>query len=228
MVLLISDIKTTVILTGFIILLSFFTKSLAEFFSISRPTQLASLNLEVLNYIEWFEIFLVSYLSFYILYYYNDIKKIETKQQILLTSKVTNIENEINVEPTKTILKDGTEDKFYDLYQKILDCFDNEKPYQDPNFNIRKLTQLLDTNSTYISKSLNEKGNIKFNQLVNQYRINQVKEEIENNIHQKFTLEHIYTNAGFSQQSTFNRVFKEQTGVTPSEYIENYHSGFGL
>lgn len=40
-------------------------------------------------------------------------------------------------------------------------------------------------------------------------------------MHQKFTLEHIYKEAGFSSQSTFNRIFKEQTGITPSEYIEN-------
>ncbi|WP_410566018.1 helix-turn-helix domain-containing protein [Bacillus sp. SIMBA_033] len=30
---------------------------------------------------------------------------------------------------------------------------------------------------------------------------------------------YIYTEAGFSNQATFNRVFKSIEGITPSEYI---------
>ncbi|WP_353886233.1 helix-turn-helix domain-containing protein [uncultured Chryseobacterium sp.] len=32
---------------------------------------------------------------------------------------------------------------------------------------------------------------------------------------------YIYTEAGFTSQSTFNRVFKQLEGITPSEYMEN-------
>ncbi|RZJ36094.1 MAG: helix-turn-helix domain-containing protein [Chryseobacterium sp.] len=112
-------------------------------------------------------------------------------------------------------------DKDQILYSRIILYFEEEKPYQKADFNIRKLAESLDSNSTYVSRALNKIGNKKFNQLVNDYRINQVKAEIANNLHQKFTLEHIYTSAGFSQQSTFNRIFKENTGSTPSEYIDN-------
>ncbi len=31
----------------------------------------------------------------------------------------------------------------------------------------------------------------------------------------------VYTEAGFKNQSTFNRVFKQIEGMTPSEYIRN-------
>jgi AraC-like DNA-binding protein len=31
---------------------------------------------------------------------------------------------------------------------------------------------------------------------------------------------YIYTEAGFSNQSTFNRVFKQIEGITPSEYFQ--------
>jgi len=82
------------------------------------------------------------------------------------------------------------------------------------------LSKTLKTNSTYISKALNQVGNKKFNVFVNQYRIQQVIEDLDNKKHKKHTLEHIYTKAGFTQQSTFNRVFKEFIGVTPTEYID--------
>ncbi|MCU7617949.1 helix-turn-helix domain-containing protein [Chryseobacterium sp. PBS4-4] len=102
-------------------------------------------------------------------------------------------------------------------------CLQSEKPYQCPKFNIRKLAELLETNTTYVSKALNVFGEKKFNQLVNELRIEQVKNDIVTNEHQKFTLEYIYTRAGFRQQSTFNRMFKEQTGMTPSDFIDSYN-----
>ncbi|PTT76749.1 hypothetical protein DBR25_05015 [Chryseobacterium sp. HMWF001] len=224
LVLLISDIKTTAIVTIFIILLSAFTKNLAEFFNLSQPKSSSILNSEVLNYIEWIEVFIVSYLSFYILYYYNELKKIEAT----FASEVFHIQIQEDNPPIDKILKtitpplpDQQDDKLDVLYQKIIDLFETQKPYQHSDFNLKKLADILYTNTTYVSKALNICGGKKFNQFVNEYRINQVKKEIENKIHQKFTLEHIYTNAGFSQQATFNRIFKEQTGLTPSEYIEN-------
>jgi len=54
---------------------------------------------------------------------------------------------------------------------------------------------------------------------LNEYRINYVKKLISENNLQKVTLMYIYTEAGFSNQATFNRVFKQIEGVTPSEYI---------
>ena len=33
---------------------------------------------------------------------------------------------------------------------------------------------------------------------------------------------YIYTEAGFTSQSTFNRVFKQLEGITPSEYMEKF------
>ncbi|WP_370567614.1 helix-turn-helix domain-containing protein [Dysgonomonas sp. Marseille-P4677] len=34
-------------------------------------------------------------------------------------------------------------------------------------------------------------------------------------------MRYIYSSAGFRHQSTFNKVFKELEGITPSEYIKN-------
>ena len=112
-------------------------------------------------------------------------------------------------------------DKYQYLYDRIIHSLENDKLYQDPEFNIRKLAVILDSNSTYVSRALNKIGDKKFNQLINDYRIEQVKAEIKNKMHLKFTIGHIYRNAGFSQQSTFNRIFKEHTGFTPSDYIRN-------
>ncbi len=169
--------------------------------------------------------FVAVYFSFFILYYKHEFFKIHLRQQLLMLEKSEN--NDIILDETEDldeIIEEDTSsdtEKYQMLYDKIIATLENEKSYQDPEFNIRKLAEMVDSNSTYVSRALNKIGDKKFNQLVNDYRINQVKTEIANQMHLKFTIEHIYKNAGFSQQSTFNRIFKEYTGFTPSDYIRN-------
>ena len=81
----------------------------------------------------------------------------------------------------------------------------------------------MDVNSTYISKAIRYKGYPNFNSYLNIYRINHVKQLFNEIDFQKTTLMYIYTEAGFSNQSTFNRVFKQIEEITPSEYVQlNY------
>lgn len=93
--------------------------------------------------------------------------------------------------------------------------------YKDVNFNISKLSTVMDINSSYISKSIRAKGYPNFNNYLNRYRIECVKRLLHENDIEKVTLMYIYTEAGFSNQSTFNRVFKQMENITPSEYISN-------
>jgi len=41
---------------------------------------------------------------------------------------------------------------------------------------------------------------------------------------QNYTLEYYYTKYGFKSQSTFNKAFKRNTGMTPSDYLINIKS----
>lgn len=111
-------------------------------------------------------------------------------------------------------------DKFDSLYRAILSYFEEKKPYQNSNFNIYMLAEELNTNRTYISNALNQKGNINFHTLINTYRIKQVKDNLDNRDYKRYTLKHISTQAGFKYQTTFNTIFKEVVGVSPSEYIQ--------
>lgn len=203
-----------------ILVVSIFTLDLAAHFNLALDQQFFNDHPEALLVQEYLVIVISTYFSFLIIYYNNEFLKIGSRKFNTVNVQTENI-NEIATATEDDYLEENTIDRENILYKKIMQCFETEKPYRDPNFNIRKLAVLVDSNSTYVSKALNQIGNKKFNQLVNEYRINEVKTEILNNIHQKYTLEHIYTNAGFSQQSTFNRIFKEQVGFTPSEYIEN-------
>ncbi|MEG0927349.1 helix-turn-helix domain-containing protein [Chryseobacterium sp.] len=108
-----------------------------------------------------------------------------------------------------------------ELFEKVESVMKEKQLYKDVNFNISKLSTEMDINSSYISKSIRYKGYPNFNNYLNIHRIECVKNLLSENDIEKITLMYIYTEAGFSNQSTFNRVFKQMEGVTPSEYISN-------
>jgi AraC-like DNA-binding protein len=80
----------------------------------------------------------------------------------------------------------------------------------------------LDVNPAYLSKAINSIENMNFNCLVNFYRVEKVKELMQQKDSQKYTVEHIYLSSGFRNQSSFNKAFKKQEGITPSEYLKQY------
>lgn len=93
--------------------------------------------------------------------------------------------------------------------------------FTNPSIKISGLCAELKTNINYLSRAVDHKGYKNFNQYLNSLRISYVKNLIEKSDLTKVTLMYIYTGAGFTSQATFNRVFKQFEGTTPSEYIAN-------
>ena len=118
-------------------------------------------------------------------------------------------------------LKNMSNTKFDSLYADILNYFSEKKPYCNPDFTIEQLAKDIDSNVKYVSNVIKIKENVNFNAFLNKYRINHVKEMIEMNYQNKYTLGYIYFKSGFRNQSTFNKAFKNIEGITPSKYIEN-------
>lgn len=208
------SMRMSIVFTIVLLVLSFFITEIATQFNFALNKDFYDYNPFILKIQEYLTLVIAIYFSFFGLYFKNEFLKIILKGELEDTIEEDKLLNTEEADETNS-------DKYQILYDRIINCFEVDKPFQDAEFNIRKLADLVDSNNTYVSRSLNQIGDKKFNQLVNEYRIRQVLEDLKNDTHQKFTIEHIYTNAGFSQQSTFNRIFKEQTGITPSEYIKN-------
>jgi AraC-like DNA-binding protein len=155
-----------------------------------------------------------------LLIYYKD--KIR-KQEILLHFRKT----EIIIQKDKKIDSENvSEDADIDvesmekLFSRIETCMCENLLFKDIKFNLSALSVALNVNSSYISKAIRYKGYPNFNSYLNIYRINCVKKLFTEVDFQKTTLMYVYTEAGFSNQSTFNRVFKQIEGTTPSEYFQ--------
>jgi AraC-like DNA-binding protein len=110
------------------------------------------------------------------------------------------------------------------LFEKIENEIITNKHFTNPEFNISMLSTILKISNNYISKSIRIQGYSNFNTYVNSHRIGYVKELIAKSDLEKVTLMYIYTEAGFINQSTFNKTFKQFVGMTPSEYIQKESS----
>jgi YesN/AraC family two-component response regulator len=139
----------------------------------------------------------------------------------LLKSKLDQCLELLKKTDQKIKINETSEDKHNELYSSILKHFETNKPYINPDFDIAQLAIALNSNGSYISKAIKINRDMNFNAFVNNYRIEKIKEMIQEN-NSKFTLEYIYSSSGFKNQSTFNKVFKLIEGITPSEYYKKY------
>ena len=104
------------------------------------------------------------------------------------------------------------------LYNDIIYYLENNKPFKDPNFSAYTLAKALNTNVNYISKAISAGDSDNFNTLLNSFRINYIKSMLDSGALKKYTIDYIYTEAGYKHRSTFNTAFKSITGMTPSDY----------
>ncbi|WP_083996853.1 helix-turn-helix domain-containing protein [Chryseobacterium sp. BLS98] len=194
---------------------------------------------------------LVNLAVFLILLYYNEeIRKAEIQEnsfnKMLFFEKSEDDERVVNFTDTKVpesveLAENDKEifpeheniDKYVSLFEDIRNIVEGEAYFKDINFTISQLSNILKSNNLYIYRAIKLNGFSNFNHYLNTCRIENVKKLLYENDISKVTLMYIYTESGFSNQSTFNRVFKKIEGITPSKFItimneEKKKDGFHL
>ena len=106
-----------------------------------------------------------------------------------------------------------------DLVNKIRKYMVIEKPYLDRELTIYDLSDQLKISRHILSEVINEHMGMNFYSLVNEYRVNEVKERMKSDEFRNLTILAIAYDSGFNSKSSFNTIFKEKTGQTPSEYL---------
>jgi len=107
-------------------------------------------------------------------------------------------------------------DELERLKEKIRDIMRDERPHLEPTLTLTDLTRIVGVNSNVLSYAINKGFSKNFNDFINEYRINDVKEKLDNN--DGSTLIAVAFESGFNSKATFNRAFKKFTGLSPKEY----------
>ncbi len=127
-------------------------------------------------------------------------------------------EDRIEEEPEKLSMNSKELDKWK---AQIVSLLEKDRIHTNPQLTLSQVASLLNTTSKNISTAINNGFEVNFNDLINHYRIEAVKEKIENNEHLKTTLLGIAFDSGFNSKATFNRAFKKSTSLTPKAYIDS-------
>lgn len=115
-----------------------------------------------------------------------------------------------------------TEKNFPDIElwkTRIESLIREEKLYQNPELSLSEISKKLQTNTSIISKAINQGFEMNFNDFINNYRIEAIKELFAKGERKKSTLLGIAYDCGFNSKATFNRAFKKNTGFSPKDYL---------
>ena len=90
--------------------------------------------------------------------------------------------------------------------------------YLNPNLTLQQFAKHLNIPSKYVSQTINQNLNISFSEFLLSFRLEEVKKNLLDPKKQHLTINGIAEESGFSSPSRFNHLFKQKTGLTPSQY----------
>ncbi len=95
--------------------------------------------------------------------------------------------------------------------------FQVEKVHRNDRISLDSLSERLGLQPYQLSGIINSRMGRSFSELVADYRVDEVKKRLLDP-EEKANILNIAYDAGFGTKASFNRVFKERTGLTPSEF----------
>lgn len=113
------------------------------------------------------------------------------------------------------------ENKHKIAVQKLELYIHEKRSYLDPDLTLSQLSKELSMFPGQLSEIINSGIGKNFNDYINYYRVEAVKNALVSEKYDHFSLLAIAEDCGFNSKATFNRVFKKMTGTSPSEYKKN-------
>jgi AraC-like DNA-binding protein len=102
--------------------------------------------------------------------------------------------------------------------QTLLTSMEKDRLFLNAELDLTELAKATGMSAKLISATLNQHVNCSFSQFINEYRVAEFKKRILQPDTAELTLAGVAASCGFSSQATFQRIFKQITGVTPTEY----------
>lgn len=102
--------------------------------------------------------------------------------------------------------------------KKLSELMDVKRMYLNPVLKVEDVAANMSISEKVLSSLLNQHIGKNFNDFVNEYRIEEVKIKLSDPANHHFTIAAIALDCGFNSLATFQRVFKQFTGITPSKF----------
>jgi AraC-like DNA-binding protein len=113
------------------------------------------------------------------------------------------------------------------IKQRLLKLMEERRPYLDPGLTLAQVAEMMGVPVHQLSQVINESMEQNFYQFVNSYRLEEAKRRLDHPDTGNDKLIKIAFDSGFNSLPTFNRVFKDLTGESPSQYRERINISTG-
>ena len=125
---------------------------------------------------------------------------------------------------SKTDQKNIDVDKIDRIINKLT-SLEEQKFYLDKDCNLYTLAKSLNTNTSYLSKIINNTKRKTFNNYINDLRIEYAVSKINSDkVFRSYTVKSIAEELGYKSADSFSKYFKSKTGFFPSVFIKKIKS----
>lgn len=173
-----------------------------------------------------FDVLMIVYIA------YIGINALNQKEIFPIETQSSKSENEI-VASTQNKLQDDVDtsdseecleinpELFTQLKTELIKKVNDDKIYRDQDLTIYKLAKEIGTNSKYLSSIINKEFEKNFVNFINEYRVEEAKQNLKSEKYKNYTIEAHGQHVGFKSKSSFNIAFKKYTGKTPTEFLKS-------
>ena len=113
-----------------------------------------------------------------------------------------------------------TEEEKFSIRQGFAELMEEKKVFLNPEINLSKLAKQLQVPEKKLSAYFKEELKSNFFDSVNAFRVEEVKRLLNTTAIKDQNIAGIGLSAGFNSKSSFYRIFKKQTGLSPLNYLE--------
>ncbi len=110
------------------------------------------------------------------------------------------------------------------ISETIRQTMEDKELFKNTDLDLKQFALECEIPSHHITQCLNQFLQKSFFQFVNEYRVNAVKKAFQQDRHLSQTLLSIAEESGFKSESSFYRVMKSQTGMTPKQLADSISS----
>jgi AraC-like DNA-binding protein len=104
-----------------------------------------------------------------------------------------------------------------DLLSQIME---HDKIYLKPKLTLQELSKALGTPERFLSQVINQHFKMSFRDFINGYRLEEAKSKLKDQNFSHMSILGIAQECGFNSEASFYRIFKNNIGLSPKEFIQ--------
>ena len=119
-----------------------------------------------------------------------------------------------------TNVKNETDEIYSAIFKTIHELIQSKSLHHKPRLSLSDLSSETGLTTRDVSRAINHIAKQNFCDYINSLRVEDLKKQILTNSSQKISLLNLAYSVGFNSKSSFNAIFKKETGLTPTQFVK--------